>query len=242
MSSVNGSISYNKALEYWAEIPATLDGVLGGFGFISQIDIDGSKLFLKSILSSKVSPGNQLAIDCGAGIGRITKDLLIPHFDLVDAVEPDEKFINTIKSFVGDNSTKIGMLYNLSLQEFAPVKKYDVIWNQWVLGYLKNEDLVSYLIRCRNALNTNGVIVIKENVTSSGISETDDVDSSVTRSLKQYLRIFKESGLKRVKQCKQTNFPNGIYPVYMFALIPNSNDKENSKTIRPGSYKHIVDT
>lgn len=149
MSSIDGSISYNKALQYWAEIPATLDGVLGGFGFISQIDINGSTLFLKSLLSSKMPPGNQLAIDCGAGIGRITKDLLIPHFDLVDAVEPDEKFINTIKTFVGNNSTKIGTLYNLSLQQFKPVKKYDVIWNQWVLGYLKDEDLISYLIRCR---------------------------------------------------------------------------------------------
>lgn len=25
-----------------------------------------------------------------------------------------------------------------------------------------------------------------------------------------------------MKQCKQTNFPNGIYPVYMFALVPSS--------------------
>lgn len=29
-----------------------------------------------------------------------------------------------------------------------------------------------------------------------------------------------------MKQCKQTNFPNGIYPVYMFALVPSSEEKE----------------
>lgn len=71
------------------------------------------------------------------------------------------------------------------------------------------------------ALNENGVIVIKENVTSSGKPETDEIDSSVTRSLKQFIRIFKQCNLKRIKQCKQTNFPNGIYPVYMFALAPD---------------------
>lgn len=71
----------------------------------------------------------------------------------------------------------------------------------------------------------NGIIVVKENVTSSGKVEKDETDSSVTRSLKQYFRIFKSANLKRIKQCKQTNFPNGIYPVYMFALVPNNTVK-----------------
>lgn len=72
----------------------------------------------------------------------------------------------------------------------------------------------------RNALTENGIIVIKENVASSGRIEKDDTDSSVTRPLKQFLQIFKKAKLKRIKQCKQTNFPEGIYPVYMFALVP----------------------
>lgn len=81
----------------------------------------------------------------------------------------------------------------------------------------------------RNALANNGIIVVKENVTSSGKLEKDELDSSVTRSLKQYLKIFKSANLKRIKQCKQTNFPNGIYPVYMFALVPYLREKGDSK-------------
>lgn len=77
-----------------------------------------------------------------------------------------------------------------------------------------------FIYFCRNALAAGGVIIVKENVTSTGKEEKDKVDSSVTRSLKQFTTIFKEAHLKRIKQCKQTNFPNGIYPVYMFALVP----------------------
>ena len=143
------SINYNKSLQYWADIPPTVDGVLGGFGFISNADIEGSELFLESLLSSDSPPSTNTALDCGAGIGRITKQLLLPRFDLVDVVEPDEKFINSIKEHVGELSSKLGTLHKVGLQEFMPARKYDVIWNQWVLGYLTEEDLVAYLIRCR---------------------------------------------------------------------------------------------
>ncbi|KAJ8726308.1 hypothetical protein PYW07_001006 [Mythimna separata] len=221
-------INYKKSLQYWADIPPTVDGVLGGFGFISDVDIEGSELFLKALFSSDNPPSTKTALDCGAGIGRITKQLLLPHFDLVDVVEPDEKFINSIKEYVGEQASKLGTLHRVGLQEFVPMRKYDVIWNQWVLGYLKDEDLEAYLIRCRDSLSPTGIIVVKENVTSSGKIEKDSTDSSVTRTFKQYIRIFKKCSLKRIKQCKQTNFPNGIYPVYMFALVPNHKELEQS--------------
>ncbi|KPI93847.1 PREDICTED: alpha N-terminal protein methyltransferase 1-like [Papilio xuthus] len=226
------SINYELSLKYWAEIPPTVDGVLGGFGFISNADIEGSKLFLKSLFALDNGPAPNLALDCGAGIGRITKYLLIPNFEKVDVIEPDEKFLNAIADFVGDNKSKVETLYKVSLQEFTPEKKYDVVWNQWVLGYLTDEDLVLYLIRCRDALTENGVLVVKENVTSSGATEKDEADSSVTRSLRDYMRIFKKANLKRIKQCKQTNFPSGIYPVYMFALVPNTRVLELPYTTR----------
>ncbi|XP_045458983.1 N-terminal Xaa-Pro-Lys N-methyltransferase 1-A-like isoform X2 [Melitaea cinxia] len=138
------NINYKKASEYWAEIPATLD-------------------------DNAPSPGT--ALDCGAGIGRITKHLLAPLFKKVDIIEPDEKFINTIIGFVGENKIKIGTLYKTSLQKFEPERKYDIIWNQWVLGYLTNTDLVDYLSCCRDALSSNGVLIVKENVASSGKPE-----------------------------------------------------------------------
>jgi Putative hydroxyindole-O-methyltransferase. len=40
---------YGNAAVYWSSVPATVDGVLGGFGFISQTDIQGSLSFLKQL-------------------------------------------------------------------------------------------------------------------------------------------------------------------------------------------------
>lgn len=70
-------------------------------------------------------------------------------------------------------------------------------------------------------------------MTSSDEVEYDDVDYSVTRPLNDLVNIFRQAKLKRISQCKQTNFPSGIYPVYMFALIPikdeiNSHSAESS--------------
>lgn len=40
---------YTSAARYWDRIPPTVDGMLGGFGFISQTDIRGSTAFLRSL-------------------------------------------------------------------------------------------------------------------------------------------------------------------------------------------------
>ncbi|CAH4028514.1 N-terminal Xaa-Pro-Lys N-methyltransferase 1-A-like [Pieris brassicae] len=207
---------YQKAAKYWENVPSTVDGVLGGFGYITDIDIEGSKEFLNEILSVNKPPARNRALDCGSGIGRVSKNLLLPYFDKVDLVEQDEKFIRTAKQLIGDNC-RLGTFYQTGLQLFKPQERYDVIWCQWVLGHLDDYDLINFLERCRDALHKNGIIVAKENVSSNEL-EYDDVDSSVTRPSYLMLKIFDEANLKVIKTKIQTGFPDDIYPVYMFAL------------------------
>lgn len=54
---------YSNAEDYWREIPATVDGMLGGYGSISSIDINGSKTFLKKFLG--VSESNRTHVHLG---------------------------------------------------------------------------------------------------------------------------------------------------------------------------------
>lgn len=42
-------VNYVESLSYWEGIPPTVDGMLGGFGFISSVDIQGSEQFLKTL-------------------------------------------------------------------------------------------------------------------------------------------------------------------------------------------------
>lgn len=41
---------YSKAKTYWKQIPATVDGMLGGYGHISGIDLSSSRKFLQRFL------------------------------------------------------------------------------------------------------------------------------------------------------------------------------------------------
>lgn len=147
----NENIFYTKARDYWSEVPPTLDGMLGGFGFISQTDIQGSHQLLKELFRSKNPPGRSYALDCGAGIGRISKFLLTELFDQVDLVEQNADFLERAKNYLGPKSLlKIGKLYSVGLQDYVPEKeKYDVIWIQWVLGHLTDEDLIRFFNSCR---------------------------------------------------------------------------------------------
>ena len=44
----------------------------------------GSSKLLKLLFREEPCPGKGRALDCGAGIGRITKHLLTKHFQTVD--------------------------------------------------------------------------------------------------------------------------------------------------------------
>lgn len=138
---------YKDAVDYWSKIPPTVHGMLGGFDFISDVDIDGSRKFLEALYKQSDRPGTGIAVDCGAGIGRITKCLLSKYFDTIDLVEQNGSFLEKAKEFV--NSSKLGTTYAVGLQDFVPEKKYDVVWSQWVLGHLEDVDLIKFLSLCR---------------------------------------------------------------------------------------------
>ena len=72
----------------------------------------------------------------------------------------------------------------------------------------------------RVGLNQRGLIVVKENVTSTGEVEKDEDDSSVTRPDEKLKEIFAQAGLDLVRDLKQQKFPKEIYQVKMYALRP----------------------
>ncbi|XP_046675236.1 N-terminal Xaa-Pro-Lys N-methyltransferase 1 [Homalodisca vitripennis] len=215
------NINYLDAITYWTHIPPTVDGMLGGFGFISSVDIQGSEQFLKTLFQLKKPPGKDRALDCGAGIGRVTKHVLSRFFAKVDLVEPIESFIKEAPNYI-KNSEKVGELFNVGLQDFKPCTSYDVVWCQWVLAHLTNPDLISFLRTCGKSLKPNGVIVVKENLSSCEEGDMDKNDSSRTRHENELKKIFISAGLKITKEAVQKKFPKELYRVKMYALRPDS--------------------
>ena len=113
-------------------------------------------------------------------IGRITEGLLLGIAEKVDIVEPIAKFSENLKGKAG-----IGEIFNVGLEDWSPQEsgelKYDLIWNQWCLGHLTDAQLTTYLEKCQKVLKTDGLIIVKENMSTSGGDVFDEVDSSVTR-------------------------------------------------------------
>eukprot|EP00026_Physarum_polycephalum_P013807 Phypoly_transcript_14250.p1 GENE.Phypoly_transcript_14250~~Phypoly_transcript_14250.p1 ORF type:complete len:265 (+),score=29.15 Phypoly_transcript_14250:158-952(+) len=210
---------YPKAVDYWNNIPATIDGMMGGLTEISKRDLRTSHDFLKYFLDGK-QPGRKptnatRALDCGAGIGRVTTNLLLPLFDTVDMVEQCSKFVDEAKRTI--KSGKMGHFYCSGLQDFTFTEKYDIIWIQWVIGHLTDEHLIDFLKRCKSALTPYGLLCIKDNTCENGFV-FDKEDSSVTRSDKHFRALFSQADMTVVKVLLQPNFPKKLFPVRIYAL------------------------
>ncbi|KAF8387128.1 homt-1, partial [Pristionchus pacificus] len=225
---------YEKAEEYWANAPRDDDGMLGGFAHLHKPDITQSRNFLSGLHKKGFLSSNEYAIDCGAGIGRVTKHLLLPAFKKVDMVELVKKLVEKSDSYIGPNPS-MGEKFVSGLQDFVPEKgKYDLIWIQWVSGHLTNRDFTDFFIRCKDGLRENGLICLKENLSDSGKPLFDDEDHSWTRPESLVIELFNEAGLTVVASEQQRLFPKGMYPVKMFAMKPTTSvTKAQAKTNMP---------
>ena len=87
--------------------------------------------------------GFDSAIDCGAGIGRITKQTLLQRFAHVDLLEPASSLIAEAQRQL----PTVRRFYQEGLQEFEFETKYDCIWVQWCLMYLTDQDCLNFFRR-----------------------------------------------------------------------------------------------
>jgi galactose mutarotase-like enzyme len=215
---------YDRASDWYeGNCSTTVDGVLGGLGFVSDVDLKGSQDFVKNLkLPPKSTTTPSVACECGAGIGRVTKGLLLDFCDRCDLVESSERLLYASPEYIGGDASKC-RFYCFGLQEWEPTAaKYTIVWIQWVLCYLTDEDIVKFLQRCKASLVEGGVIIMKENTCANEMFVLDVEDASVTRSLQYWLDLISKAGLQVVKQTYQDDFPDDIFPVPMLALQPKA--------------------
>lgn len=205
-------------------MPATVDGVLGGFGHLSNTDLTHSRAFLKKCLKNSHSGrSNRVlrALDCGAGVGRITRYLLSPLFGQVDLLEPNARFLEQARVACKNQGIAGSSFFCEGMQTFQFSAKYDALWIQWVSNYLKDEDLVAFLQRARNALLPKGFVGIKENVVSEGSKELfDKEDASTMRTDAGFRALFQSAGFAIAESTLQTGFPADMFPVRLYCLRP----------------------
>ncbi|KAF7632144.1 hypothetical protein Mgra_00008456 [Meloidogyne graminicola] len=216
-------VNYEKAYQHWSSVTSNVEGMLGGYERLHLPDVNYSKKLLDELTKKKLLTNFKRALDCGCGIGRITKHLLLPTFTYVDMVDFAETFIEQSNAYISDEgNSRIENKFVESLHTFKPEKgHYDLIWIQWVIGQLSDVDLTNFLRRCQGITN-NGCIVIKDNVTRQDEERIfDQNDNSWTRPLSELRLLIENSGLNIVLERRQLFFPKNIFPVYMFVMKPS---------------------
>eukprot|EP00434_Breviolum_minutum_P019144 symbB.v1.2.016873.t3/scaffold1300.1/size126151/10 len=80
---------YQRSLHFWLKQDATDAGVLDGHVDTSPLDLKESADFLDALRCQRFPGKFSSALDCGAGVGRITQGLLLDRVtDAVDLLEP----------------------------------------------------------------------------------------------------------------------------------------------------------
>ncbi|QBM86514.1 protein N-terminal methyltransferase [Metschnikowia aff. pulcherrima] len=224
----NALIDYSNAISYWLSVPASVNGVLGGFGEqtpVPKADIIGSATFMRKLQTRmEPAPGmERLTIDMGAGIGRITRDFLWKISDRCDLLEPVKPFVAQMHQELVPvaQKGKLGDIYDIGMQEWQclPEKmgRYWLVWCQWCVGQLPDAELVQFWARCKDALMPNGTLIVKENI--APVEDIfDPTDLSVTRTDAKFRQLFQMAGFKLIASDVQKGMPKELYPVRMYCL------------------------
>ena len=84
----------------------------------------------------------------------------------------------------------------MALQAFAPPagRAYAVVWVQWTLNYLTDDDVAAFLRRAAAALEPGGAVVVKESVAREGRGfYADASEASITRTDAHFREIFERA-------------------------------------------------
>ena len=228
---------YGTSAAYWASVAADVDGMLGGLGELHGVDVDASLGFIDDLrrgLEGEVGvgapqergappplPADGVALDCGAGIGRVSRCVLLERFRAVELLEPSRAFLDRARAELP--ADRVNALHEAPLQGFEPpaAGRYAVVWVQWVLNYLKDADLTAFLRTCATALAPGGRLILKESVSKEDNGfYVDRSDASITRTDSHFRQIFAAAGL-HVAACRlQPGMPKGVFRVWMYSLRP----------------------
>jgi protein N-terminal methyltransferase len=114
--------------------------------------------------------GMKRAIDAGAGVGRVTKSILLKRYDTVRLVEADADFSSRSKVYLGRKRSERCSYVHARLEELNPktIMEWggpaDLVWLQWALQNITDEDAVIALKSLASSLvEHTGVMIVKEN-------------------------------------------------------------------------------
>ncbi|EUB58635.1 N-terminal Xaa-Pro-Lys N-methyltransferase 1 [Echinococcus granulosus] len=150
-------------------------------------------------------------------------------------VEMTGKFLYASSAYIDrPNAERVGNRFCCALRDFTPPEgRYDIIWVQWVIGYLTLSATVEFLRQCVARLRpcdstatgtaTDPVgqsVIVPRDVFPDAKPDFDEAESSFMRTHDELLEVFRKAKLRVLLDERQTNMPSYICPIYAFVLVP----------------------
>jgi len=168
--------------------------------------------FLDKMIARYPTMRCQRAMDAGAGVGRVTKLVLLKRYRTVRLVEADRELSKRSRMYLGKKRAARCDFTCQRLEEISDIVQQgdgcfvDLIWLQWTLQYLTDLDAVRTLRTLAQGLSPKtGMLIVKENrpyggarsdrfqmETPSGVNGRYDI----TRTDAQHRLLFHRAGLK----------------------------------------------
>ena len=129
-------------------------------------DLEHSRRLLDAVRAAHPQLHMRSALDVGAGVGRVSKGVLLRRCERVALLEPCERWLKQARRYLGNKRAQRCTFVCMALQDFAcapPAAAYDVVWVQWTLQYLVDAHVVAALRGLAASLTAHGVLVLKEN-------------------------------------------------------------------------------
>ena len=91
------------------------------------------------------------ALDVAAGDGRVSRDLLLPLYNHIDAFDQSHESVQELQKLQNTNS-KLENIFTSTMENFDWQKKYGGIWLSWCVGYLNKKKLIEFLKKAQKHL------------------------------------------------------------------------------------------
>ncbi len=188
-------IDHASVSRYWEGVKSSILGpyMMDGFGFpVSAGDFRfrAETQIVRRLLSSVEHNGTIL--DLGSGVGYWAEEFA-RNFSQVLAVEGSNALYQSLASRCAPY-TNIRTIHG-NVQSFEPDGHYRVVFLGGLLMYLDEKDVIALLQKLIPCLGPDGIILCREStVRGETVTLTGDYPV-VYRSVPDYNRIFKQSGL-----------------------------------------------
>jgi len=197
--------------KYWSTGQKSVSFVAGDDKKLLKDD-ENSTLKVFDLLKREYSQKFDSVIEFAAGMGRLTKNVLFKHFNLIDVEEPSLPLLNEIKKLKNSKISrgKINKLYSTTAEKFEFERNYDLIFLQWLLENLNDLDVIKFLLKAKKHLNPKGRIFLKDNLANQQNIKITNLGQRL-RQRKALLFLFELCGYRIALFKLSDNYPADYY-------------------------------